>query len=322
MRASLTILLVAFCACSEPTPSAQPTPPGPVVDAAPAHRPVPPPTYMDVAAERRVIAIGDVHGDQRAARNALRLAGVIDANDNWSGSQDIVVQVGDQLDRGDDERSILVWFAQLADQAFEAGGGFYALNGNHETMNVSLDFRYVTPGGYEDFADVPVPADPEIDQLPLSEQGRAAAFRPGGPFALMLAEQNTVMVVGRNVFVHGGVLPQHFGRGLRNINADVQAWMRGELGKPSAIRGDESLVWSRHFSRDTTPEHCALLAETLDLAGADRMIVAHTVQDGGINSVCGEQVWRVDVGLAAHYGGSTEVLEIQGDVVRVLSTGG
>ena len=247
---------------------------------------------------------------------------MIDAQDNWSGSQDLVVQVGDQVDRGNDERAILVWFDQLADQAFAAGGGFYALNGNHETMNVSLDFRYVTPGGYVDFADVPVPADLEIDQLPENERGRAAAFRPGGPFALMLANQNTVMVVGRTVFVHGGVLPQHFIAGLRNINAEVQAWMRGEQGKPSAIRGDESLVWSRHFSRDTTAEHCALLAETLDLAGADRMVVAHTVQDGGINSVCGEQVWRVDVGLAAHYGGSTQVLEIQGDVVRVLSAGG
>ena len=316
MRWLVVLLLAGACTtpgtADAPQPSAAPNADEPQV------RPVPPPTYQDIEPDRRVIAIGDVHGDRVAAQRALRLAGVIDANDNWSGSQDLVVQVGDQLDRGDDEREILIWFARLAEQAFAAGGGFYALNGNHETMNISLDFRYVTPGGYSDFDDVPIPADPEIEALPANERGRAAAFKPGGPFAMMLAEQNTVMVLGRTVFVHGGVLPQHFDRGLRTLNADIQSWMRGERGKPSAVRGDESLVWSRHFSRDTGAEQCALLAQSLDLAGADRMVVAHTVQSGGINSVCGEQVWRVDVGLAAHYGGSTEVLEIQDDVVRVL----
>ena len=316
----LFILLVVG-ACTVPAAHDEPQPPVTTDTQVPATRPVPPPTYQDLEPGRRLIAIGDVHGDRLAAQRALRLAGVIDANDNWSGSQDMVVQVGDQLDRGDDEREILIWFAELAEQAFAAGGGFYALNGNHETMNVSLDFRYVTPGGYTDFADVPVPSDPEFDELPPEERGRTAAFRPGGPFAMMLAEQNTVIVLGRTVFVHGGVLPQHFDKGLRALNAEVQAWMRGERGKPSAVRGDESLVWSRHFSRDTGAEQCALLAESLDLAGADRMVVAHTVQSGGINSVCGEQVWRVDVGLAAHYGGSTEVLEIQDDVVRVLRVG-
>ena len=319
MRRLVVLLLAVACT----TPGTADTPQPPVAPDAyePPVRQVPPPTYQDIEPDRRVIAIGDVHGDRSAAQRALRLAGVIDANDNWSGSQDLVVQVGDQLDRGDDEREILIWFARLAEQAFDAGGGFYALNGNHETMNISLDFRYVTPGGYTDFADVPIPSDPEIEALPPNERGRAAAFKPGGPFAMMLAEQNTVMVLGRTVFVHGGVLPQHFDRGLRTLNADIQSWMRGERGKPSAVRGDESLVWSRHFSRDTGAEQCALLAQSLDLAGADRMVVAHTVQSGGINSVCGEQVWRVDVGLAAHYGGSTEVLEIQDDVVRVLRAG-
>ena len=319
MRGFVVVLLTSACTGTEATDESRPLQPDDV--STPLTRPVPPPTYQDIEPGRRVIAIGDVHGDRTAAQRALRLAGVIDADDNWSGSQDMVVQVGDQLDRGDDEREILVWFAQLADQAFAAGGGFYALNGNHETMNVSLDFRYVTPRGYSDFADVPVPSDPEFDELPPEERGRTAAFRPGGPFAMMLAEQNTVIVLGRTVFVHGGVLPQHFDKGLRTLNAEVQAWMRGERGKPAAVRGDESLVWSRHFSRDTGPEQCALLAESLDLAGADRMVVAHTVQSGGINSVCGEQVWRVDVGLAEHYGGSTEVLEIQDDVVRILRVG-
>ena len=61
----------------------------------------------------RVIAVGDVHGDLAAARRALRLARVVDEDDQWVGGATWVVQVGDQLDRGDDEQAILDWFERL-----------------------------------------------------------------------------------------------------------------------------------------------------------------------------------------------------------------
>jgi hypothetical protein len=48
------------------------------------------------------------------------------------------------------------------------------------------------------------------------------------------------------------------------------------------------------------------------------MVVGHTVQDAGITAYCGGRLWCIDVGLAAHYGGVPEVLEIRGDVVRSL----
>jgi len=57
--------------------------------------------------EQRIVAFGDVHGDFEAARGALRLAGAIDELDRWIGGDLIVVQTGDQLDRGDQEQAIL-----------------------------------------------------------------------------------------------------------------------------------------------------------------------------------------------------------------------
>jgi hypothetical protein len=41
------------------------------------------------------------------------------------------------------------------------------------------------------------------------------------------------------------------------------------------------------------------------------MVVGHTVQEGGITGYCGGRVWAIDVGLAEHYGGRPEVLEIR-----------
>jgi hypothetical protein len=48
------------------------------------------------------------------------------------------------------------------------------------------------------------------------------------------------------------------------------------------------------------------------------MVVGHTVQRTGVTSACAEKVWRIDVGLAAYYGGKSEALELRPDGVRVL----
>ena len=38
----------------------------------------------------------------------------------------------------------------------------------------------------------------------------------------------------------------------------------------------------------------------------------------GITSACNGQVWRVDVGMSAHYGGQEAGLEILGDYVQPI----
>jgi hypothetical protein len=50
------------------------------------------------------------------------------------------------------------------------------------------------------------------------------------------------------------------------------------------------------------------------------MVVGHTVQDHGITSACDGTLWRIDVGLAKHYGGPIEVLElVSGAPPKVLA---
>ncbi|KAL4567308.1 hypothetical protein LXL04_022888 [Taraxacum kok-saghyz] len=53
--------------------------------------------------------IGDLHGDLAKARSALELAGVLssDGLDTWTGHETVLVQLGDILDRGEDEIAIL-----------------------------------------------------------------------------------------------------------------------------------------------------------------------------------------------------------------------
>lgn len=250
----------------------------------------------------RVVAVGDVHGDLGATRAVLRMAKLIDDSDQWVGGRTVLVQTGDQLDRGDDEQAIVELFQRLKKQASMAGGRVVALNGNHEIMNVQGDFRYVTPRGMGAFAGVSIKS-PLAISAPVPTRSRAEAFFPGGQFALVLAERDVIAVVGDSVFVHGGVLPEHVTYGIERINREVRQWMKGQGALPAIVAGNRGPVWTREFSQvPLGTQACARLAEVLQSLGVRRMVVGHTVQKGGITSACSDTVYRIDVGLAAFYG--------------------
>ncbi len=285
-------------------------PPEPEAEEAPA----------EPSAPTRVVAIGDLHGDLQATRQALRMAGAIDAADRWIGGELVLVQTGDILDRGDEEEEIFSLFDDLKTQAEAAGGAVHVLNGNHELMNAYLDFRYVTDSALSSFGSG-IEADPPdslLASVDPGERARAAAFRPGGPVAQELASRPTGLVVGTSLFVHGGILPEHADMGLDEMNRSIQAWLRNDDPQPEWIRGDRSPVWSRLYSDQPNLAACDTLSWVLNTLGVDRMVVGHTVQPTGITAFCGGRVWCIDVGMAAHYGGRPEVLEIRGDVVRSI----
>jgi hypothetical protein len=270
----------------------------------------------------RVIAIGDVHGDLKATRTALRIAGLIDDDDTWTGGETVLVQTGDMLDRGDDEQAIVDLLLRLKKQAAEAGGTVHILNGNHELMNAAGDFRYVTPGGFSDFEGVPgLNMDmPVLDRVPEKMRARAAAWLPGGVYAKKVAKHPVAVIVGDTVFAHGGVTP-NYARDIERINREVTQWLLGEAAAGARIvKSPDSPVWSRHFSDEPDAADCKLLDESLMVLSAKRMVVGHTVQPR-IRPACNDKVWRVDVGMAAHYGGHPEVLEIRSGTVKALSSG-
>lgn len=269
----------------------------------------------------RLVAIGDVHGDYEATKKVLRLAGLVDSQLRWAAADTVVVQTGDVLDRGDGEQAILDLFARLEKEAAAAGGAFRVLHGNHELMNVAGDMRYVTPGGFSDFQDAPgvrVEQFPMLGRLPPRRRARYAAFLPGGAYARKIAKHPVVVVVGDTVFAHGGVLPKHVRYGIDRLNSEVSSWL---LGKSSAalatIQQSDSPVWSRHFSHEPDAEDCALLAKTLQELGVKRMVVGHTVQRQ-ILPACDKRVWRIDVGMSAHYGGKAQALQLVNGKVTVL----
>jgi hypothetical protein len=316
----LLLLATALCACAE-----QPAP-----ERAAAHDvALPDPaaegggTAFRHPAVSRIVAIGDLHGDVAATRAALRLAGALGPDDHWAGDKLVVVQTGDQLDRGDDEPDILDLLERLSREAAAAGGALYALNGNHEVMNVQGDYRYVTPDGFHDYEGT----DPGVhgalmERVPVEQRGRASAFLPGEPIAQRLAKRPSIIQVGDNVFVHGGVLEQHVRFGIDRINREIQTWMATPrfAPAPSIATTPDGLLWTRIYSDGVpTSSACDELGRVLRRLSAKRLVVGHTVQEQGINSACDGRVWRIDVGLSRYYGKPPSVLEITGDSVRPIT---
>lgn len=148
--------------------------------------------------------VGDLHGDLQKALACLELAGVLgeDAGGRvrWTGGDTTVVQLGDVLDRGDCEISTILLLRELDRQARAAGGAVWMLNGNHESLNVAGDFRYVTPGAFWESA---VAAGMREADVVADQQGvlraRWALYRPGGQMARELAKNPTVLQVGRPI---------------------------------------------------------------------------------------------------------------------------
>ncbi len=259
----------------------------------------------------RVIAVGDVHGDIDAARDALVAAKVVDRQGRWIGGTTVVVQTGDILDRGDTEQAAIDWFESLELQAAQAGGRFISLVGNHELMNAAGDFRYVTPGGFTDFEDVAGLDTKSLKfaEIPQRVRARVAALSPGGPYAKVFGAHNVVMIVDDTVYSHAGVLGPWVTQ-LESANRDARCWLDGQGAGdvPTVLTAQDGPVWTRALAGAEVD--CTAAAAVLHKLGVTRMVLGHTVQPTGISSACNDTVWRIDVGLARNYQGPIEALEI------------
>ncbi len=275
------------------------------------------------ASAARIVAIGDLHGDLAATRSALELAGAIDAQQRWIGGALVIVQTGDLLDRGDEDREVLDLFDRLVAEAPRTGGRVVSLLGNHETMNTQGWMDYVTEAAYESFKGLR-----GLDLLaawladfPEFQRPRRAAFAPGGPYARRLAQRDVVTQINGTIFAHGGVSAEHQAYGLNRLNEETRQWLLGQTPQPEHVNAAAGgPLWSYLYSQpEVAEEACQALQLALAASGASRMVIGHTVQEGGINAACEGRVWRIDVGVSKYYRGlPLQVLEIVGEQVRVL----
>ena len=286
---------------------------------------------------KRIIAIGDLHGDYNLMLESLQIAKVIRKKMiggsvvkriknnkekdvwEWCGGKTVVVQVGDQLDRcrptnlkcnhpnatKDDESDIKVlkFMTKLHKKAKKHGGAVYSLLGNHELMNVEGNMNYVSYEGLQEFG---------------GEDGRIEAFKPGNEYAIHLAcHRQSALIIGSTIFVHAGVTKKWAidneiikKEDFEKLNKKIRDWLLGNFKDINEIKNlihGESSFWTRligKIPRNSNSYECdEYVKPVLKMYNLGHMVVGHTPQfkyseEQGINSACGKKIWRVDVGAS------------------------
>ncbi len=268
--------------------------------AAPRLEDAPPDTFSGV---ERVVAIGDVHGDVDALKEALRLAGLIDDKEHWSGGKAHLVQTGDIPDRGEQTRAAFELLMRLEGEALAAGGRVHALLGNHEVMNMLGDLRYVTPGELASFE---------------GTNGHREAYGPQGRYGRWLRSHPAVVRINDTLFMHGGLAPSVPGKTL----AEVNRWVRQDLfpGQPKGGAVDPlGPLWFRGYAQGADMEAEQALDTVLKRFGAKRMVMGHTTsREGRIRQRFGGKALFIDVGLSRGYGRHIAALELRGGQLTAL----
>jgi len=278
-------------------------------------------------AVRRIIAVGDLHGDWKVTIESLKIAGVINETNEWIGDDTVVVQIGDQIDRCrgyqykcdnknatiNDENSdvkILKFFTDLHKQAQKKGGAVYSLLGNHELMNVMGDLRYVSYKGLSEF-------DEENNNMIKGRKNRRNAFKRGSDLAnFMGCTRQSAIIIGSNLFVHAGIVPKLAEKySVKEINNLIRKWLLNKLEDGKELKKvlkktDYSPFWFRtlgqlapNLDMENDGGICdKFVPPVMEIYNINNIIIGHTPQsfitDEGINSTCSNHVWRVDVGVS------------------------
>ncbi|KAI8050360.1 Metallo-dependent phosphatase-like protein [Syncephalis plumigaleata] len=252
--------------------------------------------------KRRVVAVGDLHGDAKNSLAVFRMAGLIDANDRWIAKDTVFVQTGDVIDRGPDTIKLLTFLESLAVQARKTGGRVIQILGNHELMNIGGETKHVSDADFQTFS---------------GKDKRKLAFQQNGKLGKRLFKLPVVHRVADTVFAHGGISVKWATTGLRVTNRQATELMpdyaeKGENldGYDASVLGPAGPAWYRDFAKEDESKVCKDIAAALKALGVKRMVVGHTFQKNGeVLSRCDNTFIVIDVGISQYAREAKELTE-------------
>eukprot|EP00919_Chromeraceae_sp_WS-2016_P018272 GHVR01043451.1.p1 GENE.GHVR01043451.1~~GHVR01043451.1.p1 ORF type:complete len:321 (+),score=88.10 GHVR01043451.1:127-1089(+) len=252
----------------------------------------------------RVITLGDIHSDGINAKLILTAAGLVDSNGHWTGGNTMLIQLGDIVDRGPDTKLLYKWFRQLRKEAALSGGKVIQLLGNHEPMQILGLLQYVTPEDFNNYG---------------GAAKRAAAFSKDGLDGKYIRNLDTVVMVNGIVFVHAGLTPELGKKGIKYVNEEVRKSLNEyeEGSRPSydsLLFAEDGPLWNRHYSTGDEISACSDLNKTLKYLNGTKMIVGHTIQEGGnVNTRCNGNFILSDTGGSRYIQNTPTLVEFFND---------
>jgi hypothetical protein len=267
-----------------------------------------------------VVAIGDVHGDLNGFLAALELGGAINKAGKWVGGDMRVVQTGDLVDRGLEEKEVRGlqsinqpidqsinqpidpsffrilrpgWVGgqvfdvamQLYTESAAAGGALHLLYGNHDfyaIQQVDVDLHRTSAVGWGGKRHA-------IFSSLDNAYGRffAESFAPA-------------VIIGRSLFVHGGMSAE-FAPQLDFIFTAVKKHMLGD--GPIPYDAVMHMTWDRSLhNHPRHPQELKAISLDLDrvlkILDIDRIVCGHSPRESGrLETTFGGRVCNIDLPL-------------------------
>jgi len=234
----------------------------------------------------RIVALSDIHGQYGLLVTLLRAHHVIDSEDRWSLGDATLVVAGDVFDRGPQVTEAFWLLYSLQQQAAAAGGAVHFVLGNHETMVLYNDLRYVNPK--------------YLKTAQLLGRSYPALYGPDSTIGQWLRTRPVLLRVGDTLFLHGGIAPENLDlvRNMATTNAGYQAAVglpkEQVKAAPDTARlfdGKTSPIWYRgYFDGRMDTAQVETLLKQLDLA---RIVVGHTSMPH-VSSFHGDRIIAID----------------------------
>jgi hypothetical protein len=282
------------------------------------------PAYNNV---KKMIAIGDIHGDLQSLLTILLSAKLINNQLEWTGQDTNLIFTGDLLDNyrskkqmaqhPADEITIISFLSDLNFQAEQQHGRVLLCLGNHELMNIiNKNYKYVSESTIKYFDDV--------------LGGREAQFTPGSHLLQKISclFETFVLINNKYFFCHAGLTPHfidkinaiypkylsslkskliHFNDDVKNIikgtpkgSHDLE-WFETNFNSGMGEQYQtDSFFWTRNYdvnvgSKSSCNEFNAIstqlgLQELIMIKGHDTLV--------SMDAVCDNRIFRIDTGIS------------------------
>jgi len=231
------------------------------------------PDTVTAGARQPLFVVADTHGEYQILAGMLMKQGVVDQTLRWKFGRGRLVFLGDVFDRGAHQVEILWWIYALEAQARQAGGAVYLVLGNHETMALRGDARYLNTKYHE------------TAQL-LGVDAYARLFDAGSVLGQWLRSKPTVLKLNDYLCLHGGISPALVDRklSLPGINGAVRAALEGHEPAAGAEReraeflfGESGPLWYRgYFPAESGQAAPADIDRIRKYFGVQAILVGHT----------------------------------------------
>jgi hypothetical protein len=274
---------------------------------------------------KKIIAIGDIHGDFEHLFTILHRLKIIDQDNNWIGGDTIVVQTGDVLDDGGrgydinkkehsaDEIAIYNLLINLNIQANKMGGAVLMCIGNHEIVNIfdnNIDYvNFYTKKYFSDILNI----------------NRKNIISLGSEMAKKLScVLKSVIKINNIYFCHGGISIQlynnvmrsnrwsTFDRFIDHLNAVLPKILNGNIEQyKEELEYIKNISWNRDYGGMIVNEFACYDFDKI-FGKEGKLVIGHTVQPQGINAICDKRIFRIDTAISRAFGdiNKLEALEI------------